>query len=896
MKAIVLRIGIVALVASTLTATAGQASAATPAFSETADQIWMTNGVGKVLSFAKGGNKIFIAGSFTGMQPSYNGSTVSQKYVAAVDMWTGELAAGFDPNVNDEIRAVAVSPDSQTVYIGGRFTTVNGKTRTRVAALDAVTGKLRNGWNVDIPSGNVEALAVDAAGNVYIGGSFNVVQNQGQFALAKVDGASGALKTWDAGLSVGKVKSLLMSPGGNRLYVGMEILDEEGEPILGAFHAINPATADPIAGFNASAVNRPVFDISVSDDKIYLALGGGGGAADILRVSNGSRRVRYYTDGDVQGVQVVGDRAYFAGHWVETFGGQDSFRFISVDTATDQIDDTYYPRLNGIAGIQDMLYDGVHLWLGGHIINGNPVSVRGFARYSATGPGIPLTALVRARAEWAYLDNGSELGSAWRKLRYDDSSWRTGDAELGYGDGDEDTVVRDGPDRDRHITTYFRRVVAVYDHDDVGYLEIRLRRDDGAVVYLNGVEVVRDNMPGGAINGNTRAATATNGAAEDTFHRWIISPDRLVEGDNIVAVEVHQVSPTSNDVSFDLRMYVDTKPKTFIASGAIWSYRDDGPSLGAAWRGRGYNDSSWKEGRSQLGYGEGDETTVIRKGPAGDRHITSYFRRVFTVNDLNAVPRLELELLRDDGAIVYLNGTRVARSNMPKGVITSETRASSHAKLPKEQNWYRYSIDPDLLVRGDNVLAVEIHQRGPKSGDHSFDARLSLQASPEELIARDETWRYHDGGQDKGTAWRRIDYAAHSDWERGSAELGYGDGDEATVIESGPAGNHHPTAYFRRRVSVTDPDVFSVLDVGLVRDDGAVVYVNGVEVIRDNMPSGVIQYDTFASRGASGEDVFHSFSVPASMLVAGRNVVAVEIHQSGPGSSDLSFNLELTAR
>ncbi|MCP3975270.1 MAG: hypothetical protein GY720_12365 [bacterium] len=896
MKATILRFGLLALIASTLSATATDADAASPAFSETADQIWMTNGAGRVLSFAKGGNTVFVGGSFTGMRATYDGSTVTQKYVAALDMWSGELLSGFDPTVNNEVRAVAVSPDSQTVYIGGKFTSVNGETRTKVAALDATTGNVRNGWDVEIPSGNVEALAVDAGGNVYIGGSFNIVQNQGQRALAKVDGATGALKSWDAGIGIGKVKSLLMSPDGTRLYVGTESNDENGQPILGAFHAVNPANANAISGFNASAVNRPVFDISVSSDKIYLALGGGGGAADILRVSNGSRRVRYYTDGDVQGVQVVGDRAYFAGHWVDDFGPTDSFHFTSVDTATDQIDDSYYPRLNGVSGVQDMLYDGAHLWLGGHITNGNPVAVRGFARYSATGPGANLTPLVRAGAEWIYLDDGSQLGSGWRNLGYNDSAWSTGDAELGYGDGDEETVVNDGPNGNRHITTYFRRVVTVWDHNRIEHLEIRLKRDDGAVVYLNGTEIIRDNMPGGSIDGATLAASATNGGGEDTFNRWILPTQHLVEGENIVAVEVHQVSPTSNDVSFDMRMLVDRTPQTFVDSGATWTYLDTGASLGTGWRNLGYNDSAWREGQSQLGYGEGDEQKVIRKGPDGDRHITSYFRKVFTVYDLEAIPTLELELLRDDGAVVYLNGSRVVRSNMPSGPINSETVAAAAAKKPSEQNWFRYSINPSKLVVGDNILAVEVHQRGPGSNDHSFDARLVLQASPEQLLARDVKWRYHDKGKDKGSAWRQADYANHSNWKRGKAELGYGDGDEATVVNSGPAGDHHPTTYFRRRFIVTDPDVFSFLDIGLVRDDGAVVYVNGIEVIRDNMPAGTISYETLASGGASGEDVFHYFSVPASMLVAGGNYVAVEIHQSGPGSSDISFNLEMTAR
>ena len=252
--------------------------------------------------------------------------------------------------------------------------------------------------------------------------------------------------------------------------------------------------------------------------------------------------------------------------------------------------------------------------------------------------------------------------------------------------------------------------------------------------------------------------------------------------------------------------------------------------------------------------------------------------------------------MRDDGAVVYLNGTEVVRTNIPAGTVNSETRATKLIKGAEEKKWLRYSLDPGLLVTGDNVLAVEIHQKGPNSADHSFDAKLLLKASPQVLVADGASWRYHDKGVDKGTNWRGTGYGGHSNWDKGKAELGYGDGDEVTVVDSGPAGDHNPTTYFRRKFNVADPDVFSVLDIRLIRDDGAVVYINGTEVLRNNMPNGTITYEDWASGSASGEDEWRNFSVSAGLLVAGSNVIAVEIHQSGPNSSDVSFNLKLTGR
>src|SRR4029434_6571087 len=121
--------------------------------------------------------------------------------------------------------------------------------------------------------------------------------------------------------------------------------------------------------------------------------------------------------------------------------------------------------------------------------------------------------LVPAGSVWRYLDNGSNQGTAWRALNFGDSSWASGPAQLGYGDGDEATVVSYGPNSAaKYITTYLRRSVTVGDVSAYTGLPPNLRRDDGIVVYLNGVEIYRNNLPSGAISYTTLASTA---AADD---------------------------------------------------------------------------------------------------------------------------------------------------------------------------------------------------------------------------------------------------------------------------------------------------------------------------------------------------------------------------------------------
>ena len=165
-----------------------------------------------------------------------------------------------------------------------------------------------------------------------------------------------------------------------------------------------------------------------------------------------------------------------------------------------------------------------------------------------------------------------------------------------------------------------------------------------------------------------------------------------------------------------------------IPRGADWRYLDDGSDQDTAWREPGFNDAAWSEGPAQLGYGDGDEATEVGYGgDSGNKHITTYFRHEFNVNDASSYLDVTLRLLRDDGAVVYLNGQELLRSNMPTGAIDYQTTSSAGVVNAGEDTFYEFAVDPALLVDGSNVLAVEIHQTGSSSSDISFD--LEMEAS-----------------------------------------------------------------------------------------------------------------------------------------------------------------------
>ncbi len=164
------------------------------------------------------------------------------------------------------------------------------------------------------------------------------------------------------------------------------------------------------------------------------------------------------------------------------------------------------------------------------------------------------TTLIATGTAWKYMDNGTNQGTAWYGTGFSDASWASGNAQLGYGDSDEATVVSYGPSSSaKYITTYFRKTISVADASLFTNYTLNVQRDDGVVIYINGVEKYRNNMPTGTITYTTGASTtcSDDGAG---FQTTTLASGSLVTGTNVIAVEMHQVNGSSSDISFDLSL------------------------------------------------------------------------------------------------------------------------------------------------------------------------------------------------------------------------------------------------------------------------------------------------------------------------------------------------------
>ncbi|MCY1081814.1 galactose oxidase-like domain-containing protein [Archangium lansingense] len=412
-------------------------------------------------------------------------------------------------------------------------------------------------------------------------------------------------------------------------------------------------------------------------------------------------------------------------------------------------------------------------------------------------------------SSWKYDDRNVDPGAAWVSPGYDDSGWRVGAAQLGYGDGDEKTVLRKTVPLQPSV--YFRKTFVVDGVVEAAALEVLF--DDGLAVWVNGRQVYSRNV------GSTAHSAYATASGENSRAEASLPPDAFVKGTNTLAVMVKQSSSSSSDVSFDLELSlsvsggddptaslkverpnggerfqagtaeriqwlghgegsesvdleystdgggtwksiargvadtgsydwlvpaeastnalvritdsrmsevrdVSDAPFTLsnaatyvaIAFGGSWRFDDGNVDPGPAWTSASFDDSAWRSGPGQLGYGDSDEHTVLRRTRPAQPSV--YFRKKLTLPDTAVGARLKV--LHDDGFVLWVNGRPVTSRNV------GSTAHSAYATASGENSLYEADIDASAFVAGENTLAVMVKQRSADSSDVSFDLELRI--------------------------------------------------------------------------------------------------------------------------------------------------------------------------
>lgn len=341
--------------------------------------------------------------------------------------------------------------------------------------------------------------------------------------------------------------------------------------------------------------------------------------------------------------------------------------------------------------------------------------------------------LIANGASWNYSFPSTAPSDSWNTAAFDDSSWQSGAAPLGWGDSSVATPVTSTASL-KPITAYYRKSFAVTDPSSLGTVTLTTRADDGVVVYVNGQEVGRANMPSGTITNGTYASSSVTTANALLKPVTITVPSsQFVAGTNVIAAEVHSNYRSTSSQTFDLSAQADGKvvaPQTgplasgttVLRAGSTWSYYEQATAPDTTWSSTSFDSSAWPTGKGVLGWGTGDITTQI-PAPSTGRPVTTYFRGSFSI-DAGTLPSTGLTLTTraDDGIAVYVNGTEVGRSNLPTGTLTPSTYAlSAPSTATATANPVHFTVPSSLLVEGTNVIAVEVHSNYKSTPSGSFD-------------------------------------------------------------------------------------------------------------------------------------------------------------------------------
>lgn len=366
-----------------------------------------------------------------------------------------------------------------------------------------------------------------------------------------------------------------------------------------------------------------------------------------------------------------------------------------------------------------------------------------------------------------------------------------------------------------------------------------------------------------------------------------------------------------------LGLNVHAQSVMILPFSSQWKYLDNGSDQGTAWRATSFNDASWSADTGTFGYNDPWITKCINAcgtvscAPAcTNKYITTYFRKTITISDVSMFDSVQFSVMRDDGFIIYVNGVAVASDNMPTPIssVTYATKAPVAIGSTDEYTPITKNVPISAFVSGTNVIAVELHQQDGTSSDVTFNMQMKAYAKSI-LFPYGSIWKYYVGS-DLGTTWRDAAYAEPSWSTSTGGHIGFGETWTTTCIPAGPTGctagclpggtcTKYPTTYFRRTLSIPDPTFYDSIRFSVFRDDGIVMYVNGVEQWRDNMPTGTINYNSTAPNNVNGttgtyaESLAVVRSLPISAFAIGNNVIAIEVHQNTTTSSDLDFNVQV---
>ena len=345
---------------------------------------WQTNG--RVETVVVSGSTAYLGGEFTSVRPSgdpVGTGEVARNHAAAINLATGALLP-WDPNANNTVQTIALN--GQTVYLGGTFGTVGGKTHARVAAVDATTGAPLQAFKAKT-NGEVMSLAVGPSG-LYMGGSFTTADKVARNYLAEVDLSTGALVTGFTATASAKVNAVAFTTDGTRLVAAGTFTSLDGSILQRFIGAVSPSTGALLAWTNHPSYT--ITTLAVDANGVYAAGTGNGGNIVAFNPSTGAQLWIGGVDGNDQAITVQDGNVYVGGHFNNYCGHVLGTNACAVPTARDHLlalDETtgnilaWHPSANGVLGVFALAGGNGTLEAGGDFTKIGGVAQQGFGEF-----------------------------------------------------------------------------------------------------------------------------------------------------------------------------------------------------------------------------------------------------------------------------------------------------------------------------------------------------------------------------------------------------------------------------------------------------------------------------------------------------------------------------------
>jgi len=535
------------------------------------------------------------------------------------------------------------------------------------------------------------------------------------------------------------------------------------------------------------------------------------------------------------------------------------------------------------------------------------------------------TTVVQFTNEWKFLQVTS-TPSAWMTNDFNDSSWPIGRGAFAVPVEESlpagllvNTALSTNLGEGYIFTTYFRSSVTLPSPTNL-FVTGAAAVDDGAVIYVNGREAHRIGMPTGTVSYRTAAARGGEvvSRALDTF---TLASSNFVQGENLIAVEVHQDFDTSSDIVFAMKLDVEqlgpvvitTQPadQTVPERGRANFYVE---ATGSRLRYQWYQNNAVIPGATNALFQISSVTfalsgrtyhavvsnpvNVVTSAPATLTVIPDTFGPrvesvVLDTNESRVIVQFD-ELISRDSATNRANYSLVILGTTNTIPITNAQFAVDRVRV-----WASHTLNPrtNYALCIANVFDLNTNAVVPNP-----TCVAVLFPTVSNAVSMGEVWRYNDIELGPLPAnWMTLDYDDDPDtppYHWAEARGAFANSHSPTFQPCSPVRTSLSlgpiTYYFRKRFLVSQEyPTNTAFTLRHMVDDGAVFYLNGQEIYRRNMPQGPIAYDT---RPVVLTVDAQCITVPLEGVrpVVGTNILAVEVHQVNETITDVVFDTEAT--